>query len=105
RGHSITPFPIMGLGAAQAPLIAAGAAGAVIVMPLSYDALAGVYTFGVPKAYDLPSLYVNQETGKQLIESAEAGKSAKLRLVSTTEDAETYQLFAYLPGKNYGTPD
>ena len=27
------------------------------------------------------------------------------RLFATTEDAEAYQLFAYLPGKHYGTPD
>jgi len=33
---ALSPFPIMGLGAAQEPLIRAGAAGAVIAMPLPH---------------------------------------------------------------------
>ena len=37
----LSPFPIMGLGAAMEPLIKAGAAGAVIVMPLPFDAVEG----------------------------------------------------------------
>src|SRR5271165_634098 len=99
----LSPFPIMGLGNAQLVLIKAGAIGAVIVMPLSYDALSGVYTFGVPALHDMPSLYVDQETGAQLIQAA--GKAATLRLISQTEQAEAYQLFGYLPGKDYSTPD
>jgi hypothetical protein len=100
---ALSPFPIMGLGPAQAELIKAGAAGAVIVMPLSYDALAGVYTFGVPALHDMPSLYLDKDTGAQLIEMANAGEQATLRLISKTEEAEAYQLFGYLPGKDYGT--
>jgi hypothetical protein len=101
RGNAITPFPIMGLGPAQAALTAAGAIGAIIVMPLSFDALSGTYTFGVPKLYDLPTLYLDKDTGAQVVEAA--GKSAKLRLIAKTEHAETYQLFGYLPGADYGT--
>jgi hypothetical protein len=105
RGHAITPFPIMGLGAAQPVLTAAGAIGAIIAMPLSYDALSGTYTFGVPKLHDIPTLYVDQDTGKSLVAAAAEKKSARLRLISQTEEAETYQLFGYLPGKDYGTAD
>jgi hypothetical protein len=77
----------------------------LLVMPLSFDALSGVYTFGVPKLHDMPTLYVDRDTGAQIVEAAKAGKSAKLRLISKTEEAEAYQLYGYLPGKDYGTPD
>src|SRR5262249_39759147 len=87
--------------AAQQALISAGAIGALIVMPLSFDALSGVYTFGVPALHDMPSLYLDRETGKQILEAA--GKPATLRLISQTEPAETYQLFGYLPGRDYKT--
>lgn len=98
---ALSPFPIMGLGPAQDVLIKAGALGAVIVMPLSYDALSGVYTFGVPALHEMPSLYLDRETGAQIV--AAAGKQATLRLISKTEEAEAYQLFAHLPGAHYET--
>lgn len=99
----LSPFPIMGLGPAQKPLIDAGAAGALIVMPLSYEALAGTYTFGVPALHQMPSLYLDREIGARVIEAA--GKQATLRLIAATEEAEPYQWFGYLPGKDYGTPN
>ena len=102
---ALSPFPIMGLGTAQKPIIDAGAIGALIVMPLSYEAISGLYTFGVPALYDVPSLYLDREIGAQMIEAANAGKSARLRLISKTEQAEAYQLFGYLPGKDYGHPN
>jgi hypothetical protein len=101
----MSPFPIMGLGEAQAALIQAGALGAALVLPLSFDALSGVYTFGVPALHDMPTLYFDKDTGAQLVEMAAGGKRATLRLLSQAEEAETYQLFGYLPGKHYGTPD
>ncbi len=100
---ALSPFPIMGLGNALPALTKAGAVAALIVMPLSYDALAGVYTFGVPALHSMPSLYLDRDTGAQVI--AMAGKSAKVRLISQTEEAEAYQLFGYLPGREYGTAD
>jgi hypothetical protein len=101
---ALSPFPIMGLGATQKPLIDAGAAGALMVMPLSYEALAGTYTFGVPALHQMPSLYLDRETGAAILAAAKDGKRATLKLIAKTEDAETYQLFGYLPGKDYGTP-
>ncbi len=100
---ALSPFPIMGLGPAQEPLIRAGAAGAVIVMPLPFDAVKGLYTFAVPALHQMPTLYVDRDTGAEV--AAAAGKRATLRLIATTEEAEGYQLFGYLPGKDYGTPD
>jgi hypothetical protein len=100
---ALSPFPIMGLGTALAPLVKAGAAGAVIVMPLSFDALKGVYTFGVPALHQMPTLYLDRETGASIV--AAAGTPATLRLIAQTEPAEAYQLFGYLPGRHYGTPE
>ena len=100
----LSPFPIMGLGSAQEPLIKAGAAGAVIVMPLPFDAVKGLYTFGVPALHEMPTLYLDRDSGAEVVAAANQGKQATLRLVAKTEQAEGYQLFGYLPGKDYGTP-
>jgi len=100
----LSPFPIMGLGAALEPLIRAGAAGAVIVMPLPYEATTGLYTFAVPALHQLPTLYLDRDTGADVAAAANAGKTATLRLIAKTEPVEGYQLFGYLPGRDYGTP-
>ncbi len=101
----LSPFPIMGLGTAQDPLIKAGAAGAVIVLPLPFEATTGLYTFGVPALHQMPTLYLDRESGAQITAAASAGKQATLRLIAKTEEVEGYQLFGYLPGKDYGTPN
>jgi len=100
----LSPFPIMGLGPVEQVLTKAAAIGALLVLPLSYDALAGVYTFGVPKLHEMPTLYIDRDTAAQVVEGAKAGKTATLRLISKTEEAEAYQLYGYLPGKDYGSP-
>ena len=81
------------------------AAGAVIVYDMAFARTKGLYTFGVPTLYDSPTLIVSREDGAKVIEDAKAGKSATLRLEASLEPAEAYQLIAYLPGKDYGTPD
>ena len=101
---ALSPYPIMGLGAALEPLTRAGAAGAVIAMPLPFEATTGLYTFGVPALHQLPTLYVGREAGAELAAAAAAKTPATLRLLAKTEEAEGYQLFGYLPGMNYGTP-
>ena len=80
------------------------AAGALWVTQASYDRVAGLYTFGVPSIHQLPALYLDRHAGEKIIADAKAGKKATLRLVADVVPTETYQLVAYLPGKNYGTP-
>ena len=80
-------------------LIEGKAAGAVFVFQAGYERVAGLYTFGVPPIYQCPTLYLDRTAGKQVIEDAKQGKSATLRLISKVEPTETYQLFAYLPGR------
>ncbi|MFQ5923164.1 MAG: hypothetical protein ACE5M4_10000 [Anaerolineales bacterium] len=81
------------------------AAGLVIVYDMAYERTKGTYSFPVPEAYDCPTLILDREQGAKVIADAHAGKSATLRLEATVEPAEAYQLIAYLPGKNYGTPE
>ena len=100
----LSPFPIMGLQSAMEPLIKAGAAGPVIAMSLPFEATTGLYTFGVPVLHQMPTLYVDRDTGAELATAAKAGKAGTLRLIAKTEQVTGYQLFGYLPGKDYGTP-
>jgi hypothetical protein len=86
------------------PLKQGGALGMLFGVDLSHDALAGTYNFPVPRRYDIPTLFINRETATKLTQAAKAGQQATLRLIAQTEQAETYQLFGYLPGKNYGKP-
>ncbi len=71
---------------------------------MAYERTRGLYTFIVPSLYDAPTLKLSREDGAKVIEDAKAGKSATLRLEASVQPAEAYQLIAYLPGKDYGTP-
>jgi hypothetical protein len=103
EGGRLSPFGQMGLGDDREILERAGALGALIVLGLSYDAIAGLYTFPVPPLHQLPTLYLDGGAGAAAVEAARDGESATLRLLGQTEESETYQLFAYLPGRHYGT--
>jgi hypothetical protein len=54
--------------------------------------------------FNNPTLYLDRNAGDQVIEDAQLGKTATLKLVAEVEPSETYQLIGYLPGKDYGTP-
>ena len=82
----------------------AGAAGMLFGIDLSYEALSGTYNFGVPARYDVPTLFLDRDSAARLVDAAKAGKAATLRLIAQTENAECYQLFGFLPGRNYKTP-
>jgi len=84
--------------------IAGNAAGMVIVYDMAFERSVGLYTFPVPTLHELPSLTLSREDGAKVIADAKAGKTATLRLEALLEPAEAYQLIAYLPGKDYGTP-
>ncbi|MFH0788906.1 MAG: hypothetical protein V2B13_15015, partial [Pseudomonadota bacterium] len=79
------------------------AAGGVMIFNMSYERLAGLYTFPIPALSNTPALYVDRSAGTQLIQDAKEGKQATLQLQARVEPTETYQLIGYLPGKNYGT--
>lgn len=81
------------------------AAGAVFVVDAGRELMAGMYTFPVPPIYAVPSLYLDRRAGEKVIRDAKAGARANLRLEATTSTSTAYQLFGYLPGKNYGSPE
>ncbi len=82
-----------------------GAAGIVLVLDAGRDLAAGMYTFPVPRIYDVPSLYVDRTAGARVIDDAKQGASATLTLEATITESTAYQLIGFLPGNNYGTPD
>lgn len=84
--------------------IAGGAAGMVIVYDMAFERTVGLYSFPVPALYNVPTLILDREAGAKVIADAKAGKLGTLRLEATVEAAEAYELIAYLPGKDYGTP-
>jgi hypothetical protein len=88
------------------PILLKGeAAGCIVVFNMPYTRVAGLYTFPVPHLYDAPTLYLDREAGKEVIEDAKNSKKATITLMSQTEMAETYQLVGYLPGRYYGQND
>ena len=81
------------------------AAGALFVLDGGRDLMAGMYTFPVPRIYDVPSLYLDRTIGKKVIADAKAGAQATLRLEAKTTESTAYQLIGYLPGNKYNTPE
>jgi hypothetical protein len=81
------------------------AAGGIVVFNMSYDRLAGLYTFPIPVLYNVPTLYLDKKVGAKVIGDARQGRSATLKLLAKVEPTDTYQLIGYLPGKNYGKAD
>jgi len=94
--------------------IAGGAAGMVVVYDLSPGAAFGlaqrsVYTpdakAGLGAKYvNCPTLTLDRVNGAKVLLDAKAGKTARLTLTARFERATGKAIIAYLPGKNYGTP-
>ena len=104
RTRAVNPFRLMALTTAQAPLIAAGAVGAIIVMPFSDDVVVGLYTFGVPAIHQC----------RRCTSIARLGRPSSMRRrqesgprfdSSPPRSGRDDQLFGHLPGKDYGTPN
>jgi hypothetical protein len=79
------------------------AAGGIVVFNMTYDRLAGLYTFPIPTLSNTPTLYVDRIAGAKVLQDAKDGKKATLKLLAKVEPTETYQLLGYLPGRHYGT--
>jgi hypothetical protein len=79
-------------------------AGVIFAMNLNHALTAGLYTFGVPDDYDFPSVYVDRRNGDAVVADARARRTATVRVEGARVPSEVYQLIAYLPGRDYGTP-
>jgi len=84
--------------------IRGGAAGVVFVLDAGSDLAAGMYTFPVPRLYNVPSLYLDRTAGARVIDDAKEGARATLRLEAGITESTAHQLIGYLPGNKYGTP-
>jgi len=82
-----------------------GAAGAIVVFAMSYERLAGLYTFPLLNlgTVGVPGIYVDRDTGAEVLAAAVAAQSATLTLIARQEPAEPYFYSAVLPGRHYGT--
>ena len=81
-----------------------GAAGAVVIFAMSAERLAGLYTFPLLNSgiIGVPGIYVDEDTGVQVLAAAAAGQRATLTLIAYQQPAIPYFYSAVLPGRNYG---
>lgn len=95
---------ILQVGGFIEALVQGQAAGGLIVFDSTYDQMAGMYTFRVPKLYQAPTLFLDRQHGAAVIAAAKSGKTATIKLQAEITPSQTWQLIGYLPGAHYGTP-
>ena len=89
---------VPGLALPLAPFKAMGAAGVVVIVDASYEALAGQYAPFESGYEDIPGLYVDRDTGAHLREVAAGRPAARLTLTATRKKVPTPAVTAVLPG-------
>jgi peptidase M28-like protein len=79
-------------------LQAAGAAGAIGVMPMAYSAALGAYMPYDGRIRSVPTLYVDQREGARLEHLAGTGARARLTVMAGVHKAKTRNLIGFIPG-------
>ncbi|MBN7795461.1 hypothetical protein [Parahaliea mediterranea] len=79
------------------------AAGVALIFDMADARVRGLYSFPVPGIYDVPTLYLGREAGRELLAAAREHAAATLTLDARQELTEAYQLAAVLPGRHYGS--
>ena len=79
------------------------AAGVALIFDMVDERVQGLYSFPVPEIYDVPTLYLGREAGRDLLTAARNHDSATLTLNAEEVSARAYQFSAILPGRDYGT--
>lgn len=100
QGNFVTRF-----GRFDNALRGSGAAGAVVIFSMSAERLNGLYTFPLLNTgiVGVPGIYVDESTGRRVLEAAEQNLPATLTLIAHTENVEPYFYTAVLPGRDYGS--
>jgi hypothetical protein len=100
QGNYITRF-----GKYDELLKGSDAAGAIVIYDMSPGRARGLYTFPLLNAgiFGVPGIYVDRVAGEAVRKAARANRTATMVSIARTEEAETYFLYGYLPGRYYGT--
>ncbi len=94
---------VPGLQMPLAPFAGLGAAGVVLILDASYEALLGSYLPFEAGYEDVPALYVDRDTGAQLRAQSVARPRTRLTLTATREQVPTPSVTAVLPGRSEET--
>ncbi len=78
------------------------AAGGLFVLNGTFQRFAGIESYTVPEVYGVPVLFIDEKTGREIIAAAKNRAKATLKLEAKVAPSALYQLYGYLPGKNYG---
>jgi hypothetical protein len=102
QGNFVTRF-----GRFDTILKDSGAVGAIVIFDMSPGRVQGLYTFPLlsPGIFGVPGIYVDREAGVAVRDAARAARDARLTLIAHEEEAETWFLSGYLPGRAFGTPE
>ena len=79
------------------------AAGGLVISEMGPARASGIYMLPYESSqFDIPALYLDRVSGRKVKEAAMKGRTATLKLLAEKEEAETFFLSGFLPGKNYG---
>ena len=93
-------WTVPGLAMPLQPFAAMGAAGVVLIVDASYEALKGQYAPFEWQNEDVPAVYVDRDTGAKLRGLAAARPQARLTLTATRKTVPTPTVTAVLPGSS-----
>jgi len=95
-------YPIM-FGGYDDILTKGKASGGLVISDMGPERASGLYMMiYAPSEFGVPALYLDRVAGEPVREAAMKGRTATLKLIAKREEAETFFLSGFLPGKNYG---
>ena len=79
------------------------AAGGLVISEMGPARASGIYMLPYESSeFNVPSLYLDRVSGRQVKEAAMKGRTATLKLLAKKEEAKTFFLSGFLPGKYHG---
>jgi hypothetical protein len=95
-------YPIM-FGGYDDILTKGKASGGLVISDMGPERASGLYMMiYAPSEFGVPALYLDRVAGEPVREAAMKGCTATLKLIAKREEASTFFLSGFLPGKNYG---
>jgi hypothetical protein len=79
------------------------AVGGLVISEMGPARASGIYMLPYESSqFEVPALYLDRVSGRKVKEAALKGLAATLKLLAKKEEAETFFLSGFLPGKHYG---